>query len=159
MSRPSLLFTADGDAKTPAPSIFPTTDVSPRSNYMTVGRLALHSSSLSLTKPLRPLEYGFVEFSRQKVRIYPDPTHPHFPIFLTQHSGCNGPVSEALSNLLESDTIVQVVLETYSTHSFLGRGTSFIRKSDLIKAVFNNLPRSHCRVCSSQAGRRSCPRR
>lgn len=36
---------------------------------MMVGCLALHSSSLQFVKLLRPVEYAFVEFSRQKVRI------------------------------------------------------------------------------------------
>lgn len=66
---------------------------------MMVGCLVLHSSYLPHVKLLNPLEYGFVEFSRQKVRIYANPTHPRFPIFLTRYSGCNGPTSDTLNDL------------------------------------------------------------
>jgi hypothetical protein len=39
-----------------------------------VGCHTPHYSSLMLMKHLRPLEYGFVEFSRQKVRLNPTTT-------------------------------------------------------------------------------------
>ena len=66
---------------------------------------APRSSSSPLTKPLRPLEYGFVEFSRQRVRIYPNPARPRFPIFLTRHSGRDGPTSDTLNYLPKTDVM------------------------------------------------------
>ena len=85
----------------------------------------LHSSSLILTKHLRPPEYGFVEFSRQKVRIYPTSTQPRFRIFLIWYSGRNGPTSDVLINLSVTEVNAQVVLETYSTRPFLGYSAFF----------------------------------
>ena len=94
-----------------------------------VGCLAPHFSSLSLTGPLRLLEYAFVEFSRQKVRAHPDPTnYPRVLVFLTRYPGCNGPTSAIPNDLPKTDVTVQVVLETYSTRPFLGCGACFMHQ-------------------------------
>lgn len=104
-----------------------------------VGRTPPHPCALP-TKPLLPLDYGFVEFSRQRVRDPPDPTCPCFPIFLTRCSGCIGLASDTLDDLPKSDVTLQVVLETYFTRPFLGCGTSFTHQCDSAGAVTDRFP-------------------